>query len=169
MADDALSRTVVKDLAVSSAIEVPRLEPVEIQAPLRGDGWWSFNACCTPNAHRNFLLASGGTVHSVEMFAIDWVQLVDGNPVKTDGSTVEDYHGDGQLVHSATDGEVVAVRNDLPDAPVNDSGGGNDAVKASRDYGGNGLVVKINDRVRPVRALPARVGGAEGRRHGEGG
>ena len=79
------------------------------------------------------------------MFAIDWVQLVDGNPVKTDGSTVEDYHGYGQPVHSATDGEVVAVRNDLPDAPVNDSGGGNDTVKASRDYGGNGVVVKIND------------------------
>ena len=144
--DDAKFRTIVKELTVPSTIEVPRDEPIEIQAPLRGDGWWAFNACCTPNAHRDFLLSSDGTLHSVEMFAIDWVLLVDGNPVKTDGSTVEDFHGYGQTIHSATDGEVVAVRNDLPDAPVNDSGGGNDTVKASRDYGGNGVVVKIKDR-----------------------
>jgi hypothetical protein len=146
MPDDAQFRTVVKELTVASPIEVPRDEPIEIQAPLRGDGWWAFNACCTPNAHRNFLLPSDGTVHSVEMFAIDWVQLVDGNPVKNDGSTVEDFHGYGQPVLSATDGVVVAVRNDLPDAPVNDSGGGSDTVKVSRDYGGNGVVVKIDDR-----------------------
>ena len=146
MPEDAQFRTVVKDLTVPTAIEVPRDEPIEIQAPLRGDGWWAFNACCTPNAHRNFLLASSGTLHSVEMFAIDWAQLVDGSPVKTDGSTVEDYHGYGQTIYASTDGEVVAVRNDLPDAPVNDSGGGNDTVKASGDYGGNGVVVRIKDR-----------------------
>jgi hypothetical protein len=105
--DDALFRTIVKDLTVPTAIEVPRVEPIEIDAPLRSDGWWAFNACCTPNAHRYFLLPSDGIVHAVEMFAIDWVQLVDGSPVKTDGSTVEDFHGFGQTIYAATDGEVV--------------------------------------------------------------
>jgi len=146
MADDAPFRTLVKVLTASPVVEVPKEgDPIVIQPPLRGDGWWAFNGCCTFNAHREFLLASNGTLHAVEMFAIDWVQLVDGKPFKTDGSTVEDFFGYGQTIHAATDGEVVAVRNDLPDAPLNESMAGNPSVKTSADYGGNGLTVKIDD------------------------
>jgi hypothetical protein len=162
MADDAQYRTLVKDLTVPATIEVPRGEPIEIDPPLRGAGWWAVNACCTPNSHRSFLIPSGGTVHAVETFAIDWVQLVDGSPVKTDGSTVEDFHGYGQPIHAAIDGEVVLVRNDLPDAPLSDTSGGNPTIKESRDYGGNGVVVKINDHayalyghMEPGSVLPA--------------
>jgi hypothetical protein len=145
MADDARYRTLVKDLTVPTTIEVPREEPIEIAAPLRGPGWWAFNDCCTPNSHRSFLIASGGTLHSVETFAIDWILLVDGSPVKTDGSTVEDFHGYGQTIYSATAGEVVAVRDDLANAPISDTSGGNPTISGSRDYAGNSVVVKIKD------------------------
>jgi hypothetical protein len=146
IADDAPFRTLVKELTASPVVEIPKEEdPIVIQPPLRGDGWWAFNACCTFNAHRYFLLSSNGTLHAVEMFAIDWVKLVDGKPFKTDGSTVEDFFGYGQTIYAATDGEVMAVRNDLPEAPLNESMGGNPTVKTSADYGGNGLTVKIDD------------------------
>jgi hypothetical protein len=71
------------------------------------------------------------------MFAIDWIRLVDGQPAKGDGSQLDDFYGRGETIYSATDGRVVQVRHDMPEAPLEQSGGGNDTVKASRDYGGN--------------------------------
>ncbi len=146
IADDAPFRTVIRTLTVTSPpLEVPRFEPVVIEPPLRGGGWVPFNGCCTRSAHRSFLLSTDGVLHSVETFAIDWVLFIDGAPFQGDGSQHSDWYGYGETVYSATDGVVVHSRDDLPDAPLNDSGGGNDTVKAPDDYGGNGVVVKIDD------------------------
>ena len=145
-ADDAPFRTIIRTLTANGPpIEIDRYEPVVIEPPLRGDGWLSFNACCTPTAHRSFLLGSNGSLHAIEMFAIDWIRFVDGEAAEGDASQVNDFYGYGQTIYSATDGVVVHVRNDLPDAPLNDSGGGNDTVTAPDDYAGNGVVVKIDD------------------------
>ncbi|MGH9271021.1 MAG: hypothetical protein ACRDZ2_07090 [Ilumatobacteraceae bacterium] len=46
--------------AVMTVVDVSRYEPVVIEPPPRGDGWLSFNACCTPTAHHTFLLATNG-------------------------------------------------------------------------------------------------------------
>ena len=144
--DDAPFRTIVRTLtATGPAIDIDRHEPVVIEPPLRGGGWLAFNACCTTTAHRTFLLPTNGDLHAVETFAIDWVRFVDGAPATGDGSQVSDYYGYGQTIYSATDGEIVHVRNDMADAPINESGGGNDTVTNSSDYGGNGVVVKIAD------------------------
>jgi hypothetical protein len=145
LADDAPFRTIIRTLTTAGpTADVARANPVVIESPLRNDGWLALNACCHPNSHRSFLLPTNGTVHAIETFAIDWVQFVDGQPAQGDGSQLSDFYGYGQTIHSAIDGKVVSVRNDLPDAPLN-SGGGNDTVKAPEDYGGNGVVVKIND------------------------
>jgi Peptidase family M23 len=146
IADDAPFRTIIRSLTTAGpTIDVGRSDPVVVEAPLRSDGWLAFNACCTPNAHRSFLLSSAGSVHAIEMFAIDWVQLVDGQPNKGDGTALTDFYGFGQTVYSATDGKVVSVRNDQAEAPLNESGGGNETVNAPDDYGGNNVVVKISD------------------------
>jgi hypothetical protein len=145
IADDAPFRTIVRDLTTGGpTTEVGRYDPVVTEPPLRGEGWLAVNACCAPSSHRSFLLSSKGTVHAVETFAIDWVQFVDGRAAKGDGSQLSDFYGYGQTIYSATDGKVVNVRNDQAEAPLNQSGG-NDTVKAPDDYGGNGVVVKIND------------------------
>jgi hypothetical protein len=83
IADDAPFRTIIRtETAAGPPIDVARYDPVVIERPLRGGGWLAFNGCCTPSAHRSFLLPSNGTLHAVEMFAIDWVQFVDGEPAK---------------------------------------------------------------------------------------
>jgi murein DD-endopeptidase MepM/ murein hydrolase activator NlpD len=112
---------------------------------LRGDGWWDVNGCCVPSAHRIALFSSDGELHPIEVFAVDWVQLVDGQPATGSGSQVTDFYGYGQPVYAATGGEVVSARNDLPDAPINESGNGNPTLKGPKDYGGNGLVVRIRE------------------------
>ena len=143
--DDAPFRTIVRTLtATGPAIDIDRNEPVVIEPPLRGGGWLAFNACCTTTAHRTFLLPRTRPARG-ETFAIDWVRFVDGAPATGDGSKVSDYYGYGQTIYSATDGEIVHVRNDMADAPINESGGGNRTVTNSSDYGGNGVVVKIAD------------------------
>jgi hypothetical protein len=146
LADGAPFRTIVRTLTTGGpTVDIARDDPVVIEPPLRGEGWLAFNGCCAPNAHRSFLLPSDGTLHAIEMFAIDWLQFVDGQAAKGDGSQLNDFYGFGQPVYAATDGKVVDVQNDKPEAPLNQSGGGNETVKAPDDYGGNGLVVKIND------------------------
>ena len=90
-----------------------------------------FNGCCTRSAHRSFLLSTNGVLHLVETFAIDWVLFIDGQPFQGDGSQLSDWYGYGETVYSATDG-VVHSRDDLPDAPLNDSGGGNEHFEALR-------------------------------------
>jgi hypothetical protein len=46
-------------------------------------------------------------------------------------------------IQSATDGEVVDVRNDLPEAPVNQSISGKPTVKQPRDYAGNHVAARL--------------------------
>lgn len=61
-------------------LTVSRISPMVIVSPLRGAGGMFLNGCCRgPNAHRSLRVPVDGT-HEVkpEMFAVDWVQLKDG-------------------------------------------------------------------------------------------
>jgi murein DD-endopeptidase MepM/ murein hydrolase activator NlpD len=77
------------------------------------------------------------------MFAIDWLQVNGDAVFSGDGSQVADYHGYGAEIHAATAGEVVGVRNDLPEAPINESSAGNATVKEPCDCAGNHVVVRL--------------------------
>jgi hypothetical protein len=143
IADNAPFRTIIRSLTTAGpSLDIDRYTPVVIEPPLRGDGWLALNACCNPSSHRSFVLPSGGTLHSIETFAIDWVKFVDGRAFDGDETDVTAYFGFGETVYAATDGVVVSVRNDMPEAPLDKP---NDTVKAPDDYGGNGVVVKINN------------------------
>jgi murein DD-endopeptidase MepM/ murein hydrolase activator NlpD len=77
------------------------------------------------------------------MFAIDWVKVSDGAVFSGDGSQLPDHYAYGSEIHAATAGEVVDVRTDLPEAPVNESISGNATVKEPRDYPGNHVTVRL--------------------------
>lgn len=143
---DAPFRTIIG----ATTVRAPRV-PVDtstltvIKAPLRGPGWLSFNGCCLPSApHRNVMLpADDGTYHAFEMFAVDWVKVDDGTVFRGNGSQLTDHHDYGSQIHAAAAGEVVDVRNDMPEAPVNESLSGNPTVTAPRDYAGNHVTVRL--------------------------
>ena len=122
-------------------LAVSDIEAVEISAPLTGDGWWSLNGCCLPNAHRSLRYAIDGS-HEIkaEMFAVDWVRLTDGSFFNGDGSVNADFTYIGSDVLAVADGTVVIARDDLPDEtpfepPAN--------VKQGDDYTGNSVVIQI--------------------------
>lgn len=114
-----------------------------IAPPLRGAGWVHGNGCCLTSAHRDTMLVANGTYVAIEIFAIDWLRLVDGAFFSGDGSEVTDYFAYGKRVHAVADGTVVSTKTDLPNAPVNTSSTGNPTVHGPEDYGGNRVVVDI--------------------------
>ena len=144
--DDAPFRTIIGATTVNGPrVQVDTSTPTVIKPPLRGPGWLAFNGCCLSSApHRNVLLpADDGTFRAFEMFAIDWVKVSDGAVFRGDGSQLSDHYAYGSEIHAATAGEVVDVRTDLPEAPVNESISGNATVKEPRDYPGNHVTVRL--------------------------
>ncbi len=120
--------------------------PVVIAPPLRGSGWWGFNACCDPNgSHRSGVAALGGVFKIVEAYAIDYMKVVRGSVVRGDGAEVTDFFNYGRPVHSVAGGRVVAVHRGVPNAlwPPPDSGPPNPEVKTSADYTGESVIAKI--------------------------
>ena len=120
--------------------------PVVIAPPLRGSGWWGFNACCDPNgSHRSGVAALDGVFKIVEAYAIDYMKVVRGSVVRGDGAEVTDFFNYGSPVHSVAGGRVVAVHRGVPNAlwPPPDSGPPNPEVKTSADYTGESVIAKI--------------------------
>jgi murein DD-endopeptidase MepM/ murein hydrolase activator NlpD len=134
-------------------LKVPRRPATVIAPPLSGEGWWNGNGCCDTTPHRSFRIAvDGERFVTPETFAIDWVQVgqvtVDGEQINRtfegDGTQNEQYFAFGANVRSATDGEVVEVRDGLPNEtpntdPVN--------VHLPLDVGGNHVVVRVSPGV----------------------
>lgn len=122
-------------------LQVSDIVATQISAPLSGPGWWSFNGCCKPNAHRSLRYAiDGANEIKPEMFAVDWLQLDNGAIFTGEGSAVADYPYAGSNVLAVADGVVVASRDDMPNEipmqpPVH--------VKQGRDYIGNSVVIQI--------------------------
>lgn len=125
-------------------IEVDKSAPTVIKSPLRGAGWLNFNGCCVASsAHRMTLLPTEGAYRAFEMLAIDWVQVRGEDAFRGDGAQLTDHFAYGSEIHAATAGEVVDVRNDQPEAPVNASSTGNPTVKEIRDVAGNHVTVRF--------------------------
>ena len=142
--NDAPLRILIGSTTVEGPIvAVDGSEPVVISPPLRGAGWWNANGCCEPTAHRTALLPAEGVFRVFEMFAIDWGRLIDGSDHTGSGDVLTDYYAYGQQVHSVADGKVIGTRNDMPEAPINTSQGGNETVTGAADLAGNHVVVEI--------------------------
>jgi hypothetical protein len=60
-------------------LRVDRRLPIRIAPPLRGSGWLSANACCGDPSlnHRTTMLANNGTYVTPEVFAVDYIRMVD--------------------------------------------------------------------------------------------
>jgi peptidase M23-like protein len=120
---------------------VDRRGPFVIAPPLSGDGWWNANGCCDMEAHCVLRLIAGGSRYTKpETFAIDWVRVQGNRLFSGDGTRNEQYFAYGAEVKSVADGEVVFVRDELPEEtpnqpPVN--------VKQPLDFAGNQVVVRI--------------------------
>jgi hypothetical protein len=90
-------------------LRTDRRGPVVIAAPLRGSGWLAGNGCCSvpSSPHRNFVISANGTFVTPEMFAIDWVQVVNGSLFHGDGTRLSDYPYFGVPIYAVADGTVV--------------------------------------------------------------
>ncbi len=112
-----------------------------IASPVKGDGWLTTNACCTPSPHRGGRVAVGGT-HPVkfEMFAVDWVRVQDGAIGSGDGTAISDYPDYGADLLAVANGTMVATHDGLP-AQVPEAA--STGLKTAQDYAGNSVVLKI--------------------------
>jgi murein DD-endopeptidase MepM/ murein hydrolase activator NlpD len=136
----------LRSLIGSTTVTTPRLRtdqraPVVIAPPLRGSGWVDLNGCCSDptSPHRSIVLSQNGTYVTPEIFAIDWIRLVDGWLYTGDGKQNSDWPAYGAPLYVVADGTVVSTVNNLPDIPpraVPDLSG-------PQDYGGNSISIKI--------------------------
>jgi hypothetical protein len=117
---------------------------VAIIAPLTGPGWVALNGCCVPNIHRNVRVAAGTRIATPETFAIDWIQIEGDKFFERDGKTVKQFPYFGSEVRSVADGEVVAVRDGMPESqpfmPPK-------TLQAPIDYAGNHVITRIGPDV----------------------
>jgi len=122
-------------------LAVDPFTPVVIAPPLRGTGWANANGCCDASAHRSARLAVDGS-HLVkfELFAIDWIRLVDNRLFTGDGTRNEDYFAFGAELLAVADGTVAFVRDGLPEDTPNEPP---TTVQQPLDYGGNEVVLEI--------------------------
>lgn len=115
--------------------------PVVIAPPVSGDGWAALNGCCSPpSVHRFERVSTGTSIAKAEMFAIDWVQMEDGQFNSGDGTRNEDFFAYGAEVRSVAPGTVVYVQDDAPQqtpgAPIT-------GIDTPEDFGGNQIMVEI--------------------------
>ena len=114
--------------------------PQIIAPPLRGGGWVNVNGCCAASPHRSLrLVVDGSQITTVQMFAIDWVQIEDAATFAGDGARNDDHFAFGEDLLAVADGRVVVVRDDLADtAPFRESG-----LQEPGDLFGNQIVLEI--------------------------
>jgi hypothetical protein len=138
---DHLATVIGKKQIEGPIVSVNQAQPTLIASPLAGTGWVATNGCCSPNVHRNARLAATDRIATPETFAIDWLRIDEGKFYKNDGTRNEDWSCFGVPVRSVSDGEVIGVRNDMPDGIPSSKQPA--TVKTPFDYGGNFVYVRI--------------------------
>ena len=139
---DAPARSLIGSTTVTAPLlRTDQRAPVVIAPPLRGSGWVNLNGCCSdPTAlHRNVVLSQNGTYVTPEIFAIDWIRLVDGRPYTGDGKHNSDWPAYGAPLYAVADGTVVSTVDNLPDIPPLAAPN----LSGPQDYGGNNVSIKI--------------------------
>jgi hypothetical protein len=126
-------------------LHTSRRTPAVIASPLRGSSWFAGNGCCADpsSAHRNALLSVGDTYRTIEMFAVDWVQEVNGSFFRGDGSQLSDWFDFGAPIYAVANGTVVLTVNNRPEAPLGAPAFRNPTVHKPSDFGGNEVIERI--------------------------
>ena len=125
-------------------VAIDRQPAIVIKPPLKGDGWLSTNACCTPNIHRDLRLAfNGNRIVTGETFAIDYGLVRGDRNYDGDGTKNEQHYAFDQDVLAVADGTVVFVNDGLPDeTPFTFM-----VPTSITDYGGNQVILEIAPNV----------------------
>jgi len=138
---DPLATIIGKKQVDGPVVSVNQTPPIVIASPLAGTGWLALNGCCSPNVHRNTRVGATDRIATSETFAIDWMRVDEGKECKNDCTRNDDYSCFGVPVRSVSDGEVIGVRNDMPDERPSMIHSAN--IKTPFDYGGNFVYVRI--------------------------
>jgi hypothetical protein len=138
---DPLATAIGKKQVDGPVVSVNQTPPIVIASPLAGTGWLALNGCCSPNVHRNTRVGASDRIATSETFAIDWMRVDEGKECKNDCTRNDDYSCFGVPVRSVSDGEVIGVRNDMPDESPSLKQSAN--IKTPFDYAGNFVYVRI--------------------------
>lgn len=130
-------------------VAINRRAATVIKPPVKGDGWLSTSACCTPNVHRDLRVAvNGRRIETPETFAVDWALLKGDRVYEGDGSRNDQFYVYGADVYAVANGTVVSVQDGKPDAPPNKAM----TPKTLSDFGGNQVMLEIAPKVYAVYA-----------------
>ena len=120
---------------VRSDIVIPVLGP-----PARGTGWVCAEACCGRSHHRRTPISINGEIYLSQRYAIDFVQLVNGELFSGDPFVLTNWHVYGVELLAVASGVVVSVLNDQPEWPL-----GQSEVTSKKFAAGNHVVVRMNN------------------------
>jgi hypothetical protein len=103
---------------VSGVTPVSRDAAVVLDPPLAGRRWLAGGGCCfPPSYHRTATLPINGAFYAAQRFAIDFVQLdAEGQLFTGPREELQSYAYYGTTIHSAADGVVVGIENNVPQA-----------------------------------------------------
>jgi hypothetical protein len=141
-----ISKALIGSLSIEGLELVVRDRgPIVIAPPLSGNGWLSPNACCEMTPHRVFrIIANGERYTKPETFAVDWIRLQGNRFFSGDGTRNDQYFAYGAELKAVANGEVVFVRDALPDETPNRPPA---QIKQPLDFAGNQVVVRIGPGV----------------------
>lgn len=145
------STAVFVDPPVIDGPEVPinRRPATVIKSPVKGKGWLSTSACCTPNVHRDLrVVADGRRIETAETFAVDWALLKGDRVYEGEGATNEQFYDYGADVFAVADGTVVSVQDGKPETTPNKP----TTPKTLSDFGGNQVMLEISPNVFAIYA-----------------
>lgn len=134
------SRTTIEGPRVAVG---PAQGAVVLGPPLGGGNWLAANGLSNESDHRRTLVTVDGQARIAQRYAVDFVQLDDeGRAFSGDASMNANWVGYRAPVLAVADGQVTAVRGDLPD----NTPGQLPATKISLDtIGGNTVALDIGD------------------------
>ena len=141
--ENAPSRSLIGSTTVTApAVRVDRRPPAVISSPLSGTGWVSGNGCCADptSPHRGALVAVNGRYVAFELFAIDWVRVVDDAIYTGDGTRNTDWPAYGAPLYAVGDGTVVTAIDGRPDIPPFTT---NPNLRRPGDYSGNTAIIRL--------------------------
>lgn len=120
-------------MRVRADINLPILKP-----PARGPGWVCAEACCGRSHHRRTPISINGEVYLSQRYAIDFVQLVDGDLFSGDPFRLENWFCYGVELLALAAGVVTAAVNDQREWPLGDS-----QTRTKEEAPGNHVVVDM--------------------------
>lgn len=103
-------------IVTGAEITVSAGTPIAVSSPLKGENWVAFSAPPDISPHRRALLSFQWQGFFPERFAIDWLQFGPNKSIyKTNGLTNEDYYCYGRDLLAVSDGEIIDVKDGVPD------------------------------------------------------